>query len=144
MAAWQIGQSLSSFISRSAPLIPPSRFQDAYLRKYRGRYDLGWDRLRVDRFARQKALGVMPDNAVMAPRRAEDRAWDSLSPDERRVFARYMEIYAAFVEHTDAQIGRLVTYLRETQEAREYLGRQPPTMARRAPKLRYDYPHNVV
>jgi arylsulfatase A-like enzyme len=92
----------------------PVQVPDAYLRKYRGRYDHGWDRLRADRFARQKAMGVMPANAVMAPRRAEDRAWDSLSADERRLFARYMEVYAAFVEHTDAQIGRLVAYLRES------------------------------
>lgn len=94
----------------------PVQVPDAYLRKYRGRYDLGWDRLRAERFARQKATGLMPAGVVMAPRRAEDRAWDSLSPDERRVFARYMEIYAAFVEHTDAQIGRLVAYLRDTGE----------------------------
>jgi arylsulfatase len=92
----------------------PVQVPDAYLRKYRGRYDQGWDRLRADRFARQKAMGLMPASTVMAPRRAEDRAWDSLSADERTVFARYMEIYAAFVEHTDAQIGRLVAYLRDS------------------------------
>jgi arylsulfatase len=92
----------------------PVQVPDAYLRKYRGRYDQGWDRLRADRFARQKAMGLMPASTVMAPRRAEDRAWDSLSADERTIFARYMEIYAAFVEHTDAQIGRLVAYLRDS------------------------------
>jgi arylsulfatase len=92
----------------------PVQVPDAYLRKYRGRYDQGWDRLRADRFARQKAMGLMPASTVMAPRRAEDRAWDSLSADERTVFARYMEIYAAFVEHTDAQIGRLAAYLRDS------------------------------
>ena len=94
----------------------PVQIPDAYLKKYRGRYDQGWDRLRAERFARQKEIGVMPFNAAMAPRRTEDRGWDSLSPDERRVFARYMEIYAAFVEHTDAQIGRLVEYLRSSGE----------------------------
>ena len=55
----------------------------------------------------------MPGTAVMAPRQPADGAWDAVSADERRVFARYMEIYAAFVEHTDAQIGRLVSYLRD-------------------------------
>jgi arylsulfatase A-like enzyme len=94
----------------------PVQVPDAYLQKYRGRYDKGWDHLRAERFGRQKAMGLMPATAVMAPRRAEDRAWDSLSPDERRVFARYMEIYAAFVEHPDAQIGRFVAYLRDTGE----------------------------
>ena len=94
----------------------PVQVPDAYLRKYRGRYSQGWDRLRADRFARQKATGVMPANTIIAPRRAEDRAWDALSADEQRVFARYMEVYAAFVEHTDAQIGRLVAFLRETRE----------------------------
>jgi len=91
----------------------PVQIPDAYLKKYRGRYDAGWDRLRAERFERQKSLGIMPGTAVMAPRRSSDRAWDALSADEQRVFARYMEIYAAFVEHTDAQIGRLVSYLRD-------------------------------
>jgi arylsulfatase A-like enzyme len=92
----------------------PVQVPNTYLEKYRGRYDRGWDHLRAERFDRQKAMGLMPANAVMAPRRPEDRAWEALSADERRVFARYMEVYAAFVEHTDAQIGRLVAYLRDT------------------------------
>jgi arylsulfatase A-like enzyme len=94
----------------------PVQVPDDYLTRYRGRYEQGWDALRAQRFARQKELGIFPADAVMAPRRAEDRAWDELTVDERRVFARYMEIYAAFVEHTDAQIGRLVDYLRQTGE----------------------------
>lgn len=89
----------------------PVQIPDGYLARHRGDYDRGWDQLRADRFARQKAMGLMPADAVMAPRRENDRAWDALSSDEQRVFARYMEIYASFVEHADAQVGRLVAYL---------------------------------
>jgi arylsulfatase A-like enzyme len=92
----------------------PVQIPDSYLDKYRGRYDAGWDQLRADRLERQKKLGIMPADTVMAPRQDNDRAWDSLSADERKVFARYMEIYAAFIEHTDAQVARFLDYLRES------------------------------
>ena len=94
----------------------PVQVPDEYLNRYRGRYAEGWDALRAARFARQKELGLFPADAVLAPKRTDDRAWSELSADEQRVFARYMEIYAAFVEHTDVQIGRVVDYLRRTGE----------------------------
>lgn len=78
---------------------------------YRGRYDAGWDRIREQRLARQQALGIVPPNTALAPRNPGVQAWEQLSPDERRVCARLQEIYAAFLEHTDAQIGRLLALL---------------------------------
>ena len=89
----------------------PHHVPEAYVRKYRGRYERGWDAVREERLARQKALGIVPPETDLAPRNADVRPWDDLSADERRLFTRMQEVYAGFVEHTDAQIGRLVAYL---------------------------------
>ena len=99
-----------AFGAAHSPIQAPRAFID----KYRGRYDAGWDRLRAERFARQKQLGIIPADAVLTERAPEDPAWDSLSAEQKRVFARFMEVYAGFIEHTDAQIGRLIDYLKAT------------------------------
>ncbi len=82
-----------------------------FIEKYRGRYDRGWDVAREERLGRQKRLGVVPPGTDLAPRNPGVEAWSRLSPDERRVCARLQEVYAAFLEHTDAQIGRLLAFL---------------------------------
>ncbi|MGH7278028.1 MAG: sulfatase-like hydrolase/transferase [Candidatus Rokuibacteriota bacterium] len=82
-----------------------------FIEKYRGRYDRGWDVARAERLGRQKRLGVVPPNTELAPRNPGVEAWSGLSPDKRRVCARLQEVYAAFLEHTDAQIGRLLAFL---------------------------------
>ena len=89
----------------------PHHVPEAYAQKYRGRYERGWDVVREERLRRQKALGIVPPATDLAPRNVDVRPWDDLSADERRLFARMQEVYAGFVEHTDAQIGRLVAYL---------------------------------
>ena len=76
--------------------------------RYRGRYDAGWDAVRQARFERQRALGIAPADARLPDRNPGVAAWAALSPAERRAFARLQEAYAAFLEHTDAQIGRLL------------------------------------
>jgi arylsulfatase len=81
------------------------------IEKYRGRFDCGWDTIREQRFARQRALGIVPLEAELAPRNPGVRAWADLSPEERRLSARLMEVYAAYLEHTDAEIGRVLAYL---------------------------------
>jgi arylsulfatase A-like enzyme len=92
-----------------APLqVPPQ-----WIERHRGRFKAGWDRLREESFARQKALGVIPADAVLTPRPAELPAWDSLTADQRRIAERYMETYAGFLEHTDVQIGRLRSALEQ-------------------------------
>ncbi|WP_176594323.1 arylsulfatase [Sphingobium sp. EM0848] len=83
-----------------------------WIEKYRGRFDKGWDVLRAESFARQKKLGFIPANAKLTPRPAELPAWDNLSPDQKRVYARQMEVFAAFLAYTDAQIDRLVSAVR--------------------------------
>ncbi|HTO06209.1 MAG TPA: sulfatase-like hydrolase/transferase, partial [Myxococcota bacterium] len=89
----------------------PHQAPRAYLEKYRGRFDAGWDVVREQWFERQKALGVIPRDTRLAPRNPGVRPWTELSENERRFAARLQEAYAAFLDHTDAQIGRLVEFL---------------------------------
>jgi arylsulfatase len=76
--------------------------------RYKGKFDQGWDRLREETFARQKQLGVIPQDAELTARHAEIPAWDDVPGDLKPVLARQMEVYAGFLEHTDHHIGRLV------------------------------------
>ncbi|HET6414886.1 MAG TPA: arylsulfatase [Polyangiales bacterium] len=76
--------------------------------KYEGQFDEGWDALREATFARQKKLGVIPEDAKLTPRPDAIPAWDSLSPEEQKLFARQMEVYAGFQECTDHEIGRVL------------------------------------
>ncbi|HEY8064994.1 MAG TPA: arylsulfatase [Methylosinus sp.] len=89
----------------------PHQVPKEWIAKYAGAFDKGWDRLREETFARQKALGVIPANAELTPRPAELPAWDALSGDQKKLFARQMEVYAAFMEQTDFEIGRLLKSL---------------------------------
>jgi arylsulfatase A-like enzyme len=91
----------------------PHQAPQAYLDKYRGRFDAGWDVVREQWFERQKALGVIPPETQLAPRNPGVRPWAELSENERKFAARLQEAYAAFLDHTDAQIGRLVEFLRK-------------------------------
>lgn len=95
-----------------APFHVPKEWID----RFRGKFDQGWDKVREEILARQKAQGVVPSDTVLTPRPAELPAWDSLSPERKRVAARLMEVYAGFLAHTDAQIGRLVGALSNMDE----------------------------
>lgn len=99
----------------------PLQCKASDLAKYRGRYDAGWDALRAERHARQLALGVIPPGTVLPPRNAEEgddvAAWDELDPADQRLFARYMEVYAAMVDSVDQSVGRLYAALDELGEA---------------------------
>ena len=81
--------------------------------KYRGKFDDGWDKYRERVFARQKELGVIPANTKLTPRDATMASWDSIPETERAFQRRLMEVYAGFVEHTDAQVGKLVDGLEQ-------------------------------
>ena len=86
--------------------------------KYRGKFDDGWDAYRERVFQRQKDLGWIPDNTKLTPRPGTLAGWDDV-PETQRVFQqRLMEVFAGFVEHTDAQVGRLIDGL-EALELRE-------------------------
>ena len=84
-----------------------------YLEKYRGRYDEGWDVHRQRWYDRQRDLGVIPEGTDLAPRNPGVEAWHDLPENHRRLACRLQEAFAAFLDHTDDQIGRLVDGLRD-------------------------------
>jgi len=90
-----------------APLQAPK----AWIDRFQGQFDQGWDKVREETFARQKRLGVIPANAQLTPRPKDLPAWESLTADQKKVAARLMETYAGFLAHTDAQVGKLVAAL---------------------------------
>ncbi len=92
-----------------APHHVPQEWAD----RYKGQFDQGWDKLREETFARQKKLGVIPQDCQLTARHPEIPAWDTISPEMKPVLTRQMEVYAGFLEHTDHHIGRLVDSLEE-------------------------------
>ncbi|AMV41015.1 Arylsulfatase (plasmid) [Planctomyces sp. SH-PL62] len=100
-----------------APHHVPQEWAD----KYKGAFDGGWDRYREETLARQKALGVVPPDTRLAPKPEAIKDWEGLTPDERRAFARQMEVFAGYGEMVDHEVGRLVA-------AVEALGRMDDTL----------------
>lgn len=94
----------------------PHHAPEPYLAKWRGRFDAGWDVAREETLARQIRLGLVPQDTRLPPRNPGVKAWADLTADERRLYARYYEVFAAFVEHTDAQLGRVLDHLARTGE----------------------------
>ena len=94
----------------------PHHAPKEYAEKYRGKFDRGWDTLREETLARQIKLGVVPAGTKLTARPVEIPAWDSLTADQKRLFARQMETFAGFAEHTDHEVGRLVDALRDMGE----------------------------
>jgi len=84
-----------------------------WIAKYKGKFDQGWDKLRNETLARQKALGVVRAETQLAPKPDAIKDWDGLSADEKRLFARQMEVFAGFGEYADVEIGRLIAALKD-------------------------------
>jgi arylsulfatase A-like enzyme len=91
----------------------PHHVPKAWIDKYKGRFDQGWDKLRGETFERQKTLGVIPADAVLTARPAEIPAYDDMPEALKPILAREMEVYAGFLEHTDHHIGRLFDALKD-------------------------------
>jgi arylsulfatase A-like enzyme len=89
----------------------PHHVASEWIDPYRGRFDEGWERWRETTHARQVELGVVPDNTELSERPPWIADWDALSAAERRTLSRQMEVFAGFLTHTDAQIGRVVDQL---------------------------------
>ncbi len=89
----------------------PHHVPKEWIAKYKGKFKNGWDALREESFARQKALGVVPADAKLTPRPKEIPAWADMSAQQKRLFERQMETFAGFAEHTDHEVGRLVSQL---------------------------------
>ncbi|SOC41613.1 arylsulfatase [Salinicoccus kekensis] len=94
----------------------PHQVPEEYIEMYEGEYDEGWDVIREERFERQKELGVIPEDAELAPRAEGIAAWDELNEEQQELYARFMETYAGFLTHTDEQIGKLVDHLEDMGE----------------------------
>jgi arylsulfatase A-like enzyme len=86
----------------------PHHVPKEWIAKYKGKFDQGWDKLREETLTRQKRLGVVPADTKLAAKPEAIKSWDKLTADEKKLFARQMEIFAGFGEYTDTEIGRLV------------------------------------
>ncbi len=91
----------------------PHQAPRPYIDKYRGRFDAGWEVAREQWHARQIALGIIPPETQLSLFNTEVQPWASMSADEQRLCARHQEVFAGFLDHTDAQIGRLMAWLGE-------------------------------
>ncbi|MHB1518687.1 MAG: arylsulfatase [Acidimicrobiales bacterium] len=89
----------------------PHQAPRSWIDVYRGHFDCGWDAWRERTFARQLELGILPEGTELSPRPRWVRPWADLRADERAVAARFMECFAGFLSHTDAQIGRVVDFI---------------------------------
>jgi arylsulfatase len=100
----------------SGSMHSPHHAPDSHLDKYKGKFDMGWDVAREQILERQKALGIVPADTKMTDRIPEIPAWDSLPDEEKALYARQMEVFAAQMEWVDLQIGRVVEELRRIGE----------------------------
>ena len=98
-----------SFGAMHAPYHAPREYID----KFKGTFDEGYDAYRKKVFERQKEMGLIPENAVLSEINDMVEPWDSLNDWEKKVFARYMEVFAGFLNYTDEQLGRLLDYLKK-------------------------------
>ncbi len=94
----------------------PHQAPQSYLDKWRGKFDAGWDVARAEWFERQKKMGVIPEGTKLAPLNPGVKPWAELSPNEQKFAARLQEAFAAMLEHTDAQIGRMVEFLKSIDQ----------------------------
>jgi arylsulfatase len=92
----------------------PHQVDQYWSDQYKGKFDEGWDVFREKVFENQKRLGVIPANAILPDRNPDIKAWDSLTPDEKKLYARFMEVYAGYLTYSDFEIGRLINHLKET------------------------------
>ncbi|QDV68005.1 Arylsulfatase [Rosistilla carotiformis] len=111
--ASKTGKPFFHYIAFNAPHYPLQARKDD-IKKYLGRYDAGWEVLRQQRFAKQKQLGMFPENAQLPPLPKHVPAWDSLSDKQRQFEAFRMAVYAAMVDCVDRQVARMVAYLKKS------------------------------
>ena len=98
-----------AFGATHAPHQSPKKFRD----KYRGRFDAGWDVVREEVHKRQLEMGIIPEGTELAPRNPGVEPWDNLSENQKKFACRLQEAFAAFLDHTDYHIGRLISFLEE-------------------------------
>jgi arylsulfatase len=92
----------------------PHQAPQDYIDKYKGKFDMGWDKAREIIHAKQLEMGVIPPGTKLTERTKEIPAWSDLLPEEQKLYARQMEVFAAMLDHVDDQIGRMVELLEKT------------------------------
>src|ERR1019366_4508374 len=124
----QITDKAISYISRQQKVAPgkpfflyyspgathaPHQVDKFWSDQYKGKFDEGWDVFRERVIANQKRLGIVPAYAQLPERNPRIQAWNSLTADQKKLFERFIEVYAGYLTYTDFQIGRLINYLKE-------------------------------
>ena len=94
----------------------PHHVPKEYIERYKGKFDEGWDVIRQRWFENQKKIGIIPNDAQLTDRAPYVTAWDELDEGRKKLFARYMEVFAATLTYTDGQIGRLIDYLESVNQ----------------------------
>jgi len=92
----------------------PHHVPKEWIARWKGKFDQGWDKLREEILARQIEKGIVPKGTKLAPKPKAIPDWDSLSADEKKLFTHQVEVFAAYIEMTDYEIGRVVESIRET------------------------------
>jgi arylsulfatase len=95
----------------------PHHVPQEWIARWKGKFDKGWDQVREETLARQIAMGVVPAGTKLAPKPGAIKDWTALSADEKRLFARQAEVFAAFCEYTDYEIGRMLQAFEEVGQA---------------------------
>jgi arylsulfatase len=106
------GKPFFAFAAYTSPHWP-LQVDEKFWRKYQGRYDDGYEKLKEKRLESLKKAGMIPEDALLPPNHEKVTPWDSLSPDEQKKEARKMELYAGMVDNLDHNIGRLLKYLHD-------------------------------
>ena len=94
----------------------PHHAPKEWIAKFKGQFDMGWDKMREQTLARQKAMGIVPMDTQLTPRPKEIPAWDSLDADHKKLYAHMMEVYAAALSYCDTQMGRIMDAIDATGE----------------------------
>ena len=92
----------------------PHQAPQEYIDRYKGKFDMGWDKARETIHEKQIEMGIIPKGTKLSERTKEIPAWDSLNAEEKKLYARQMEVFAAMLTHVDEQIGRVVQTLEKT------------------------------
>jgi arylsulfatase A-like enzyme len=94
----------------------PHHAPKEWIAKFKGKFDMGWDKMREETLARQKAMGIVPQDTQLTPRPKDIPAWDSLDADHKKLYAHMMEVYAAALSYCDTQMGRILDAIDEMGE----------------------------
>ncbi len=93
----------------------PLQVPDEYIDKYKGKYDMGYDSLRVLRFQHQKAMGIIPANAQLPPRLSSIKPWTQLTAEEKKIESKKMELYASMLDNLDKHVGDFIQFLKDSK-----------------------------